>query len=118
MGADGHTASLFAGTAAASERRHWVVACREPQTHTWRVTLTLPLLNAARAITFLVAGANKAACLRAVLDHTQVIVLPARLIQPQHGSLHWIVDATAAASLGANGSLPLVAAAKPMRLQT
>jgi 6-phosphogluconolactonase len=66
----------------------------------WRITLTPVVLNAAADVTFLVAGASKAQRLREVLEGgPRDPALPAQLIQPKRGSLHWIVDAAAGASL-------------------
>ncbi len=61
MGADGHTGSLFPGTAALDERERLVVRNEVPQLNTQRVTMTFPLINAARERWFLVSGADKAA---------------------------------------------------------
>ena len=61
MGADGHTVSLFPGTAALDERERLVVRNEVPQLNTQRVTMTFPLINAARERWFLVSGADKAA---------------------------------------------------------
>jgi len=71
MGADGHTASLFPGTAALDERRRLCVAVDVRQLATRRLTLTYPALTAARELLFLVAGADKAETLRAVLGPTR-----------------------------------------------
>jgi 6-phosphogluconolactonase len=98
MGPDGHTASIFPGTAATTETRRWVMPVHvERPRDMWRVTLTAVVLNAAAEVTFLVAGADKAARLREVLgdgggDHPP---LPAQLIRPTHGILSWMVDAAA-----------------------
>jgi 6-phosphogluconolactonase len=70
MGGDGHTASLFPGTAALDERARMCVANDVPQLRTRRLTLTYPVLSAARDILFLVAGADKADTLRDVLGAT------------------------------------------------
>jgi 6-phosphogluconolactonase len=67
MGGDGHTASLFPGTAALDERTRLCVANEVPQLKTRRLTLTYPVLLAARDVLFLVAGADKADVLRDVL---------------------------------------------------
>jgi len=99
MGADGHTASLFPGSAAARETRRWVVASPGPQPGHWRVSLTPVLLNAAEDVTFLVSGANKADRLKDVLEDRGPDLLPAQLIRPTHGALHWVVDTAAAARL-------------------
>ncbi|MGH7169454.1 MAG: 6-phosphogluconolactonase, partial [Gemmataceae bacterium] len=60
MGPDGHTASLFPHTKALDETKRWVVANPVPQLNTDRLTLTRPILNRAREVLFLVAGADKA----------------------------------------------------------
>ena len=56
MGDDGHTASLFPGTAALSEQVRRVMANYVPQLDAWRLTMTLPLLNQSRHVLFLVSG--------------------------------------------------------------
>ncbi len=95
LGSDGHTASLFPGAPALDERRRLVVATPPgslpPAVD--RVTFTLPVLNAARAIVFLVSGADKAEALRRVLAGDQS--LPAARVQPTDGELHWLVDQAA-----------------------
>ncbi|HVZ72216.1 MAG TPA: 6-phosphogluconolactonase [Polyangia bacterium] len=68
MGGDGHTASLFPGTAALDEGRRLCVANEVPQLKTRRLTLTYPALLGAHDVLFLVAGADKAATLRDVLN--------------------------------------------------
>jgi 6-phosphogluconolactonase len=104
MGPDGHTASLFPHTAALAIRERLVAANEVPQLQTTRITLTPPVLNDARHVIFLVAGADKADALHAVLegppDHARY---PAQLVQPRDGSLTWLVDRAAAARLGAKG---------------
>ena len=100
MGEDGHTASLFPGTPALRERRRWVMAHYVEKLDAWRITLTLPVINAAADVLFLVSGAKKAETLRRVLvdpappDADQ---LPARLVAPTAGRVVWLVDAAAAA---------------------
>ncbi len=98
MGDNGHTASLFPGTAAMRETVRWVVAQYVEVMTTWRVTFTAPLINAARHVAFLAEGAGKAQMLWNVLDGPfQPDVWPSQLIQPLSGELHWLVDAAAAA---------------------
>jgi 6-phosphogluconolactonase len=92
MGVDGHTASLFPGTAALAERKRAAVAVYVAKLRTWRVTLTLPALNAARHVLFLVSGANKALALK---DVRAGAPLPAGLVRPTHGQLTWLVDRAA-----------------------
>ena len=100
MGDDGHTASLFPGTAALRERERWVVAQYVAVAVAWRVTFTAPLINAARYVAFLVEGAGKSETLWRVLEGPyQPDVLPSQLIQPVSGQAHWILDAAAAAKI-------------------
>ena len=70
MGTDGHTASLFEDTAALTEHGRWVVPNWVPKLEAWRMTMTYPLLNAAREVNFVVTGADKAAAVAAVRDGT------------------------------------------------
>ena len=99
MGPDGHTASLFPHTQALDETRRWVVPNHVPQLHTDRLTLTRPILNRARHVLFLVAGADKAERLVEVLvGPDDPKRLPSQSIQPD-GQLLWFVDAAAAALL-------------------
>ena len=104
LGDDGHAASLFPGTAAVRETTRGVVAHYVAVTTTWRVTFTAPLINAARHVAFLAAGAGKAQMLWNVMAGPfQPDVWPAQLIQPAGGELHWLVDAAAAAKVPAAG---------------
>lgn len=98
LGADGHTASLFPDTAALSEDRRPVVANRIPKLDEWRLTLTLPVLNASRHTLFLVTGAEKGEAVSAVTQR-RTPDLPASRVQPDGGSLIWILDEAAAADL-------------------
>ncbi|HEX9688123.1 MAG TPA: 6-phosphogluconolactonase [Thermoanaerobaculia bacterium] len=98
LGTDGHTASLFAGTRAVGEKRRWVVANWIPKLSEWRLTLTLPVVNAARSAIFLVTGSEKATVVSTVLRMKRgVSTLPASLVRPRRGSLIWILDEAAAA---------------------
>ena len=100
LGADGHTASLFPQSAALTEKKNLVTANWVEKLQTHRITMTLPVLNHARCIIFLVSGAGKAEPLKLVLKgEDQTPQLPARLIQPLHGKLCWIVDRAAASEL-------------------
>jgi len=100
MGEDGHTASLFPGTPALRELRRWVMAHYVEKLDAWRITLTLPVINAAADVMFLVSGAKKAETLRRVLvDPAPAGAegLPARMVAPTAGRVVWLVDTPAAA---------------------
>jgi 6-phosphogluconolactonase len=100
MGDDGHTASLFPGTAALTERRRLVVSNRVEKLGADRITLTAPVFNNASCVMFLVQGAGKAAALKAVLEEPfEPERLPAQLIRPDRGRLLWMVDRSAATLL-------------------
>ena len=101
MGDDGHTASLFPGTAAIHETEAFVVAHHVPKLGAVRLTLTPLVLNAGRETLFLVSGATKAATLAAVLEGPEKVdELPSQAIRPSDGgSLTWLVDRAAAARL-------------------
>jgi len=100
MGDDGHTASLFPSSDALNESVCWVTAVEHtnpPPPLVTRLTLTLPAINAASQVTFLVAGASKSQSLKHVLSPTDQSspTLPAQLVQPLNGHLFWLVDEAA-----------------------
>ncbi len=100
LGDDGHTASLFPGTAALTETTRWVVENYVPRLDSWRITLTAPAINAAAHVIFLVSGAGKAEALRVVLQGPlRPSAYPAQLIRPCAGQLLWLVDQAAATLL-------------------
>lgn len=100
MGEDGHTASLFLGTAALQERNAWVSANWVEQLNEFRITLTAPAINAAKNILFLVTGEKKSLRLAEVLrGPDQPEKSPAQLIKPDNGLLIWMVDKAAAQGL-------------------
>ena len=91
LGEDGHTASLFPGSDALNEQWALVRAIHDaPKPPPDRLTLTLPLLNAARAVLFMVQGAAKREALGRVLGRDPA--LPASRVQPAGGELQFIVD--------------------------
>jgi 6-phosphogluconolactonase len=98
LGENGHTASLFPGTAGLREQERWVVSQYVEALKTWRVTVTPVLINAARNVVFMVEGSGKAEVLERVLTGPyEPDVLPAQLVQPTSGRTHWLVDAAAGA---------------------
>lgn len=95
MGPDGHTASLFPGTEALNEQRRLVVSNWVSKFNTHRITFTVPLINHAATVMFLVCGEDKAATLKAVLEGPyDPEVYPSQLIKPD-GDLIWFIDQAA-----------------------
>lgn len=100
IGEDGHTASLFPGSSALAETARLVLPVYPDRPKTSRVTLTLPVLNNASHILFLVSGRAKADIVAEVLgDGKAKARYPAGLVKPSHGSIEWFVDKDAAAKL-------------------
>jgi 6-phosphogluconolactonase len=94
LGEDGHTASLFPGDPALREAQALVAAVHDaPKPPPERLTLTLPVINAARALLFMVQGASKRDALARVLRRDPA--LPAGLVQPVDGELAFIVEKAA-----------------------
>jgi len=105
LGTDGHTASLFPGTPALAERQRLCVDSWMPATGARRVTMTLPLINAARTVLFVVSGPDKASIVQSVQQRQgSEGALPAQLVQPEGGELLWMLDRAAARLLGATAS--------------
>jgi 6-phosphogluconolactonase len=103
MGKDGHTASLFPGAKILRETARWVSTPMVGKLGR-RMTLTLPVLEAARRILFLVTGPEKAATLREVLCGHPDPPLPAQMVKPRNGERIFLVDQAAAALLPAPGA--------------
>ena len=102
IGGDGHTASLFPETSALEVHDRWVVANPVLKLETTRLTLTVPVINAARAVYFLVAGESKAEPVAEILEgNPDSHQYPASLIQPLGGPV-WMLDRSAAPLLGAS----------------
>jgi 6-phosphogluconolactonase len=97
LGEDGHTASLFPGSKVGAETKLLVAPVYVEKLKTYRLTLTLPLLNHGARVFFLVGGEAKASALRDVLREEQTPApLPAQLVKPINGSIVWLVDQAAA----------------------
>ncbi|HEX7285457.1 MAG TPA: 6-phosphogluconolactonase [Candidatus Angelobacter sp.] len=96
LGDDGHTASLFPGTAALNESSRLVVANPVEKLKTDRITFTFPVLNHAREVLFLVAGGGKAPILREVLRPSNGATYPAQMVHPEGGRVLWLADQEAA----------------------
>jgi 6-phosphogluconolactonase len=89
MGDDGHTASLFPGTEALNERQRAVVANFVPKFNSWRLTMTLALLNQARCVCFLIGAAKNPELIDRVIAGDEQY--PAARVKPISGRLIWIV---------------------------
>jgi len=100
MGDDGHTASLFPGMPQLNEREKWVVGYFVDEAKKERVSLTFPVLNAARWLVVLAEGAKKADMLHKVLDGpSEPPRYPIQYLRPTPGRLLFMLDQAAAASL-------------------
>lgn len=91
MGDDGHTASLFPGTDALGETERWVVSNFVPKFDTHRISMTYPLLNAARHVCFLVNSKGKDGILEEVFSGKSNY--PCAAVRPTEGNLTWMLGA-------------------------
>lgn len=99
LGEEGHTASLFPDSPALEERERLVAAPYVDKLRAYRLTLTLPVLNAAARVAFLAAGKSKRAILPQVLYGTGTVPVPAQRVRPLQGALLWFIDEEAGADL-------------------
>lgn len=102
MGADGHTASLFPGTAAVNETEHRCVANHVPHEYVpkgteWRITVTFPFINRSKEVLVLCCGKDKQSRVQEVLEGAaDPDLVPIRRVQPVQGTLTWLLDTAAA----------------------
>ena len=89
LGDDGHTASLFPGTAALEETSRRVVANFVPKLNAWRLTFTFPLINHARHILFLVGASKNPELIERVLAGDRQF--PAARVNPSAGEVTWMI---------------------------
>ena len=100
MGDDGHTLSLFPGTAVIHEDKKWVKAYFVEKLNMYRITLTVPVVVRSSAVAFLAVGEKKAATLKEVIEGSySPDKYPSQIIKPMNGNLHWFIDKAAASRL-------------------
>ena len=100
VGEDGHTASLFPAAPSLEERERLAVPVYVERLKSWRITLTLPVLNNASHILFLVTGWKKAEILKELLgSRGNSREYPSGLIHPVHGGVTWLIDKEASSLL-------------------
>ncbi len=96
IGKDGHTASLFPGNASLEEKQRWVVDVYTPNgiPPGYRITLTLPVINHAKCVMFLVSGPDKRDVVRTILDDPKraIKLYPAAHVSPIKGQVLWFLD--------------------------
>ena len=94
LGTDGHTASIFPGSEVLHETKRLVAAPWVEKFKTYRITMTLPLLNNGASVVFLVSGSEKAEIVKEVFEGPEQY--PAQAVKPTHGELLWMLDKDAA----------------------
>lgn len=99
LGADCHTASLFPGSPVLAEQTRWVAAATADKEPRQRLTLTLPAINHAKNIFFVVDGSEKAAAVKKALAADAEPICPAAMVRPESGLTTWWLDKMAAADL-------------------
>jgi 6-phosphogluconolactonase len=100
LGEDGHTASLFPGGAAVKENERLVATAYVERLKAHRLTLTLPVINAAAQVTFLISGQSKRSIVDAILrSDSDSFNYPAARVSPTDGQLTWLITADAMENL-------------------
>jgi len=95
VGRDGHTASIFPGHKAVNEQKRWVTHIKAHQRVTLhdRITITLPVINAAKNVMFIISGEGKGKIIKDILEQKkQGTVYPAAKIKPEDGQTVWFID--------------------------
>jgi 6-phosphogluconolactonase len=99
VGPDGHTASLFPGSELLRERQRLALPVFSDSALHWRVTLTLPVLNSAERVIFLISGRSKAGIVGSLLGPKESKGYPAAMVKPSAGNITWLLDRDAASEL-------------------
>jgi 6-phosphogluconolactonase len=100
LGEDGHAASLFPGSPALDEQNRLVATVYVERLKAYRLTLTLPVINAAAQVSFLITGENKSSIVKALLGADAASSkYPAGRVRPVNGQLTWFITQDAARAL-------------------
>ncbi len=101
MGDDGHTASLFPGASNLKEMEKICVVAEHPETKQKRISITFPVINNAKRVSFLVAGAAKEPVFKEILEKgaSEILPYPASMADTAEGILEWYLDKAAAPEL-------------------
>ena len=100
LGDNAHTASLFPNTPVLYEMKALVSKVFIEESNSYRITMTAPLINEAKAIAFLVYGETKAKAVNQILKGEKDIdKYPAQLIDAEQGMVHWFLDEQAASQI-------------------
>ena len=101
MGDDGHTLSLFPGSAIINEEnKNWVNAVYNEAQQMYRITLMPVIVNRASNIVFMIDSKKKSTVLKKVIEGPLApLELSAQIIKPINGELHWFLDENAAMEL-------------------
>jgi 6-phosphogluconolactonase len=102
IGADGHTASLFPGTASLQEAKRLAIPVFTDRSPSERISLTLGVINNAKRICFLVHGAGKASVIKEIVEEEDS-ALPAAQVKPTRGTLVFLMDQEAVSLLSNTG---------------
>ncbi len=100
VGEQGHTASLFPGSPGLAPAPALVLDVSVEAEPPRRITFTLPVLNGAARVLFLVCGADKAGYVRSAIEGSRPAI-PAGSVRPADGELRWLLDSAAAGQLKA-----------------
>jgi len=102
IGEDGHTASLFPGTAALQETKRLAIPVIADASPSERISLSLGVINNAKNICFLVTGKSKADAIKEIIED-KASALPAALVKPTQGTVLFLIDQAAASLLSDKG---------------